>query len=258
MAKHKTKWRELTHTEKMKYAMAMRRLNLGYWGYPVSALKSIHLTTREGNDNTTKVFARDLRKLVGSFRAEGYDVQYDGALEYSPGKGLLHWHGLFRVKGGYFILPMNTPENKAKVRRVLGDRWNECHGAFVVEIKPVRNNKELRKYIAKHIMKEYVGEDEAIRNKFLFSKGWMREGWKEVESIAKGWVLGGLDTIYMNKERWNKVNEIMLSWAEKRNVMFTGKILDGERSGYLFMEMGRIREAVGGAFEPGTYEYYDY
>lgn len=62
MVKHKTAWRELTQAEKIKYAMAMRRLNLGTWGYPVSVLRAIHLTTREGNDNTTAVFAKDLRK----------------------------------------------------------------------------------------------------------------------------------------------------------------------------------------------------
>ena len=249
MVEHKREWREqLTHSEKMKYAMAMRRLNLGCWGYPLSTLRQIHLTTKEGNDNTTKVFARDLRKLVCSYRAEGYDVEYDGALEYTPGKGLLHWHGLFRIKGGYF--PVS--------RRMVGDAWNKYHGAFVVQIKPVKSGDELKKYITKHIMKEYLGEAEAIRNKFLFSKGWMREGWKEVEIIAKTWVLGGLDSIYMSKERWNLVNEIVLAWAEKRKAMFFGKMVDGERTGYLFMEMGRISEVVGGAFEPCEYEYYDY
>lgn len=256
MVKHKTAWRELTHTEKMKYAMAMRRLNLGYWGYPLSTLRAIHLTTREGNDNTTKVFAYDLRKLVLKFREQGYELQYDGTLEYTPGKGLLHWHGLFRIGGGFFLCPVDKTEKKG--RRILGDLWNECHGAFVVQIKPVGSNKELRKYILKHIMKEYVGEDEGIRNKFLFSKGWMREGWKEVEVIAKGWVLGGASAIFMNKERWALVNEIMQAWAEKGTAMFLGKMIDGERTGYLSVELGRIREAVGGAFLTGYYEYYDY
>jgi len=248
MAKYRHEWRELTHGERMKYAMGMRRINLGVWGYPISTLKAIHLTTREGNDNTTGVFARDLRKLIGGWRIEGYDVQYDGALEYSPGKGLLHWHGILRIKGGYFPI----------TRRMLGDRWNECHGAFVVQIKPVGNKAELSDYIIKHILKEYVGEEDGIRNKFLFSKGWMRAGWKEVEGIAKLWVLGGRDTIYMDRRKWNKVNEIMLAWAEKRTVLFTGEIVDGERTGYVWMEMGRIYEAVGGWLEPSDYEYYDY
>ena len=258
LAKYEHKWRELTHGEKAKYAIAMRRLNLGWWGYPVSTLRAVHLTTREGNDNTTKVFARDLRKLVNSFRYEGYDVQYDGALEYTPEKGLLHWHGLFRIKGGYFLGSMVKPEDEAKVRRIMGDRWNEYHGAFVVKIKLVGSENELKKYILKHILKEYLGEDDDIRNKFLFSKGWMREGWKEVESLAKTWVLGGLDLHWMNKELWMKVNEIMRAWAEKRKVMFLGKSVDGKRTGYLYMELGRVYEVVGGAYKPCDYEFYDY
>lgn len=277
MRDKKTTWRELTHTEKMKYAIAMRRLNLGYWGYPVSSLRAVHLTTREGNDNTTKVFAHDLRKLVLEFREQGYALQYDGTLEYSPGKGLLHWHGLFRIKDGYFLCPVKQTEKKG--RRIVGDLWNKCHGAFVVQIKPVKNNKELREYILKHMMKEYIGEDEAIRNKFLFSKGWMREGWKDVEELAKLWTLGGLESdgglsmMYMNKEKWNLVNKIMQAWAEKRKQMFLGQFLDGvsgDRTGHLFMELGRIREVIGSAFliqfeERGamvtrrsTYEYLDY
>jgi len=262
VAKHKTAWRELTKAEKIKYAVGMRRLNLGIWGYPVSTLRAIHLTTREGNDNTTKVFAYDLRKLVLKFRGQGYDLQYDGTLEYSPGKHLLHWHGLFRIKGGYFPL----------TRRELGDLWNEIHNAFVVQISPVDTKKQLKEYILKHMMKQYIGEDEDIRNKFLFSKGWMRKGWKEVEGLAKLWTLGGLESdgglsaIYMDKVRWDKVNEIMQAWAEKKKVTFYGDILNGKLTGYLFMELGRIREVFGSAFvimfdgkaRRSTYEYLDY
>ena len=270
MAKHKTAWRELTKAEKIKYAVGMRRLNLGTWGYPASTLRAIHLTTREGNDNTTKVFAYDLRKLVLKFRGQGYDLQYDGTLEYTPEKGLLHWHGLFRIKDGYFLCPVSKTEKKG--RRMLGDLWNECHGAFVVKIKPINSGNDLKEYILKHMMKEYIGEDEAIRNKFLFSKGWMREGWKEVEGLAKLWTLGGLESdgglsaIYMNKMRWDKVNEIMQAWAEKKKLTFYGDILNGKPTGYLFMELGRIREVFGSAFvimidgeaRRSTYEYLDY
>ena len=70
--------------------------------------------------------------------------------------------------------------------------------------------------------------------------------------------LGGESAMFMNKERWDLVNEIMVAWAEKRTVVFLGKIIDGERTGYMSMELGRIREAEGGAFAPGSYEYYDY
>jgi len=247
MARHKQAWRVLSHGEKKKYAMGMRRLNLGFWGYKLKTLFALHLTTREGDDNTEKVFARDLRGLIGGFRGQGYEVEYCGALEHTPGKGLLHWHGLLRVKGGYF--PVEEDE--------VADRWYRLHGAWQVKFKRVKTEKELRKYILKHVLAEYVGEEEGIRNKFLFSRGWMRPGWKEVEEIAKGWVLGGGSSIWMTKEGWDLVNKILKAWAEKRKVMFVGRVVDGERTGYLYMERGRIVEAEGGAFKPGDYEYID-
>jgi hypothetical protein len=234
--------------------MAMRRLNLGVWGYAVSTLRAVHLTTKEGNDNTPWVFARDLRKLIDSFRNDGYDLQYCGALEFSPDNHLLHWHGIFRIKGGFFLKPMISWQDKAAVRRELGDRWNKYHGAFVVQITDVASKKNLEEYILKHILKEYIGVDENLRNKFLFSRGWMREGWKKVEDLAKLWVLGGpesvggLSAMYMTKEGWAKVNEVVEAWAEKKTVTFHGEVVDGKESGYLRMELGRIREAFGCAF----------
>jgi len=272
MRKRRNEWRELTSAEKRKYAMAMRRLNLGIWGYQVSTLRGVHLTTKEGNDNTPWVFARDLRKLVNSFRGDGYDLQYNGALEFSPEKHLLHWHGILRIKGGYFIKPMISWPDKASVRRELGDRWNKCHGAFVVKITDVASRKDLKEYILKHILKEYIGVDENIRNKFLFSRGWMRLGWKKVEDLVKLWILGGpesdggISPMFMTKEGWNKVNEIVQAWAEKKTVMFSGESIDGKESGHLYMELGRIREAFGSAFViwrdgkvcPSRFEYLDF
>jgi hypothetical protein len=272
MRKCRTEWRELTSAEKRKYAMAMRRLNLGIWGYPVSTLRAVHLTTKEGNDNTPWVFARDLRKLVSSFRRDGYDLEYDGALEFSPDNHLLHWHGIFRIKGGFFVRPMISWQDKAAVRRELGDRWNKYHGAFVVQITEVASRKDLEKYILKHILKEYIGVDEDIRNKFLFSRGWMRKGWKKVEDLAKLWVLGGpesdggLSAMYMTKEGWDRVNEIVEGWAGKRTAMFRGESVNGEVSGYLYMELGRIREVFGsasvirrnGKVSPSRFEYLDF
>ena len=81
--------------------------------------------------------------------------------------------------------PMISWQDKAAVRRELGDRWNKYHGAFVVQITEVVSRKDLEKYILKHILKEYIGIDEDVRNKFLFSRGWMRGGWKTVEDLAK-------------------------------------------------------------------------
>jgi hypothetical protein len=140
---------------------------------------------------------------------------------------------------------------------VLGDRWNQYHGAFVVEIKPVGSMEELREYILKHILKEYIGEGESIRNKFLFSRGWMREGWKDIESLGRRWVLGGLERRWMDKEGWSVVNELMLAWAEKREVVLKGAVVDGKSTGYVYMKLGRILEVVGGAFAVCDFEYYD-
>jgi hypothetical protein len=278
VGKYKHDWRELTHNEKVKYAMAMRRFNLGIWGYPTSVFRKVVLTTREGNDNTTKVFTRDLRKLIGGIRGDGYELEYNGGFELTPDKGLLHWHGLLRVKGGFLKLydgPVlsgvvdyidkdgrpSSPHSRAN-RRELGDRWNKIHGAFVVLMESIDTGEQLKEYILKDIMKEYlsveyIGED-FTRNKFVFSRGWMREGWKEVEALAKTWVLGGLDTGWMDSEKWKLVNEIMKAWAEKSEAMFLGKKIGGKRTGYFYLELGRVAEAVGGAFAPCDYEYYEY
>ena len=267
MSEFNKEWRELTHSDKMKYMQGMRRLNLGFWGYPASTLRAVHLTTREGDDNTQGVFSKHLRKLISFWRSQGYEIEYCGALEHSPGKGLLHWHGLVRIKGGYFL-----DGNIHKVRRLLGDKWNEIHHAFVVEITQVNSYLELREYISKHIMKEYIAEEEYLRNKFLFSRGWMRKGWKEAQNLAKLWTLGGeesdggLNVIFMNKEKWAKVNEIMQAWAEKKTMMFNGESVNGQESGYLWMELGRIHEISGSAFaimsdsvmQHSKFEYGDY
>ena len=271
MSEQRDEWRELTRDEKRKYAIAMRRLNVGTWGYAVSTLRAVHLTTKAGNDNSPWVFARDLRKLVRGFRADGYELEYNGALEFSPDNHLLHWHGIFRVKGGLFVKPMNTWEGRASVRRELGDRWNECHGAFVVQITEVASRVQLKEYILKHILKQYIGIDEDIRNKFLFSRGWMREGWKRAEDLAKLWCLGGLESdgglsgIFMTKQMWYRVNEIVEAWADRKTVEFRGESVDGEVCGYLWMELGRIREVFGSAFvirsrngvRLSTFEYLD-
>lgn len=254
MREHRNEWRELSHNDRRKYAMGMRRLSLGIWGHKVSTLRAVHLTTRKGDDNSTWKFAKDLRKLINGFRRDGYDLEYNGGLEYSPENHLLHWHGIFRVKGGYFIKPMIGWANKALVRAELGKRWNECHGAFVVQIKEVGREADLRAYILKHIMKEYIAGDEDLRNKFLFSRGWMRPGWKVVEDLAKSWVLGGqeceggISAMFMTKEMWSKVNEIVEAWCKRETVMFNGEKFNGKQSGYLSMELGRIREAFGSAY----------
>ena len=69
----------------------------------------------------------------------------------------------------------------------------------------------------------------------------------------------------MDKKRWDKVNEVMKAWAEKKEITFYGDILNGKLTGYLSMELGRIREVFGSAFvimfdgkaRRSSYEYMD-
>ena len=141
MREGRSGWRVLNHNDKTKYALGMRRLNVGCWGFPLENLRAVHLTTREGDDNSSWRFSKDLRKLVNSFRREGYEIEYCGVLELSPKKHLLHWHGLFRIEGGFFI-----SDDMRVARRTLGDRWNELHGAFAVKMVPVTHTLELEQY----------------------------------------------------------------------------------------------------------------
>ena len=99
----------------------------------------------------------------------------------------------------------------------------------------------------------------------------MRPGWKEVNDLAKLWTLGGLESdgglsaMYMDKKKWDKVNEILQAWAEKKTMTFYGETCN-EMSDYLYMELGRIREIYGSAFEikfdeiitHSKYEYINY
>ena len=66
---------------------------------------------------------------------------------YTPGNELIHYHGLLRVHGVWFQLysgkPLSVKECKGsdgkfhsdhidRNRRMLGDKWNEIHNAFVI------------------------------------------------------------------------------------------------------------------------------
>lgn len=78
----------MEQAEKRKYAQAMRRIEVGVWGYRKSLFRAIHLTTREGDDNSTERFTRDFRLLIKSWRKMGYDVEYCGAMGLYAGKGV--------------------------------------------------------------------------------------------------------------------------------------------------------------------------
>ena len=55
----------------MKYARALKTLEYGYQGYCPALFRSITLTTREGDDNTSATFLKDLKVLIKDYRDEG-------------------------------------------------------------------------------------------------------------------------------------------------------------------------------------------
>lgn len=214
---------DLSSAEKRKYALAMRRIDYGIWGFKVSSFWVLTLTTREGDDNSVKQFGKDFRKLIAWFRKRGFRVEYCGVYELTPGKELLHWHGILRVRGGYFNI----------TRRELGDKWNELHHAFVVKLEPVRKMAYLQKYINKHMVKDYLAEG-VMRNKFLVSKGWSRRGVNDLIDEFKNWWLNVTGDFWMSNEGWAVCKIIIRRWCERENI----KVL--KDNGFFALSAGKV------------------
>lgn len=186
--------------EKRVYARAMRRLEYGYLGYAPSLFRKVTLTTREGDDNTRDTFLKHLKMLSDSFEREGYVIDYCGVLLPTPGKGLLHWHGVWRIKGGYFIhrLPDRGREAEKEVRK----RWLKYHNAYEIDFEAMRREGTFRQYVIKHILKGFVEE----RARLNFSKGWTRPGLKEAQEVIKRFVNEDLGVLYMSSADWKLYN----------------------------------------------------
>ncbi|MGD1118113.1 MAG: hypothetical protein ABR886_01335 [Dehalococcoidales bacterium] len=196
--------------ERMKYAKSMRTLEIGVWGHRPGCFFAIHLTTRQGDDMSDKRFKTDLRKLVMWIRKiSGVKVEYAGALGYSPGNHLLHFHGLLRFKG--FMKMQIT-------RRMLGDKWNEIHGAFVVKMDGVRTMKDLEKYILQHIMKDYVAG--GMGEKFVVeSKGWRRKIPEDMIKAFKEWYIKIDDSPWLDKDGYRCLNEVVKLYCMRKEAV---------------------------------------
>ena len=188
--------------EKRVYARAMRRLEYGYLGYAVSLFRKVTLTTREGDDNKRGTFLKHLKMLVDSFKRDGYVVDYCGALLPTPGKGLLHWHGLWRIKGGYFLYRM--PDRGREAEKEVRKRWLRYHNAYEIDFESMRREGTFKEYVSKHILKDFVEE----RARLNFSKGWSRPGLKEAQEIIKRFVSEGRSMMLMSREDWKLYNEV--------------------------------------------------
>lgn len=241
---------ELPKRLKRKYAIAMRRVSLGWWGFTPNCFRSVTLTTRLGDDNTPKKFHKDLRKLVRQYRNKGYELEYCGALELSPKNKLLHWHGLFRLKWGFFL-----HEDIGRARAQLGSDWNKVHGAFAVKIGYIWNENTYAKYVAKHMLKQYLDEDDfEVNQKMLVSGGWMRKGWKRARDTIINWMSGGHGMFLLTKSHFKVINELLKGWCI--GGIFVHQTKTG---GYIWIQDRVIVEAVNyDSKGEVTFEEYNY
>lgn len=225
---------QLSKYERQKYAKAMRRVEFGIWGYKLSLFKSVTLTTVQGEDMSVKRFGVDVHKLVQSFRRDGYEVEYCGCYEYTPANNLLHWHGILRVKGGFWKLYAGGQKSMVKWigedkkwhsdhsdanEMELGKKWFIYHQANQVDLDEYPSFKALVEYLNKHMVKDYSESQDYIRNKFLVSRGWKRAGIEDITGEFKRWWVNGCESgSWMGSKGYRVMNNLLRGWAEKRNV----------------------------------------
>lgn len=232
--------------ERSKYARGINKIQLGVWGFKTDRIYSIHLTTRLGDDNSTARFGKDFRKLIRWMRSLGYKVEYCFAMGLTPEKGLLHGHGLIRFGGSSIKLydgavrsSKTWRDGKNKLhskhidgnRRALGDKWNQCHGAFSVDLAGFYGKETFEKYITKHIMKDYINAS-MIRNSFLMSFGWKRKGYENIITEVKDFWEQGTGN-WLGTDGWRLANKAVKAYCERTNLLFTTSF------GGLFMTRGK-------------------
>ena len=191
--------------KKRRYAKAMKRLEYGTWGYAPSLFRKLTLTTRGGDDNSVERFLKDLKELRRRCAALGYEIEYAGGIGYTPKKGLVHWHGLWRIKGGYFLCPLEDTKRVAeqKIRKL----WLEIHNAFEIEFDSVDSGNDLQKYIVKHILKDLMDSAYGLE-RLNGSKGWPRPGVKEALKLIEYFVSKGKGRRVISQDGWARVNEM--------------------------------------------------
>lgn len=221
--------------ERQKYAKAMRRMDFGIWGYSKGLFHTLNLTSKQGDDMSTKRFGKDLKLLIRDIRVKGYKVEYCGCYEISPLNGLLHWHGLLRVKNGFIKLyEGETKSNKLWVdwngkcrsehidanQKVISDLWKKYHNAPEIDYGIVPHMFDLQKYITKHIVKDYLKNDSGIRNVFLVSRGWKRAGIDDIALEFKNWWVNGYEnSSWMGRRGYEVMNKLLKNWSEKGYVL---------------------------------------
>jgi hypothetical protein len=222
---------------KRRYAKSINRIESGTYGEKPSLFFKIDLTTREGDDNTPERLKRDIKKLMVDMRVE-HDIEYVFAIGETPDKGLVHTHGLLRVKGGFLKLyDGDVKDNRNKWRdnryqlhsehidanrKALGDMWNRIHGAFVVQLQPVNENfkNELHRYIVKHIMKDYIMIPD---NRLMVSSGWSHHEHEDMVNQFKAWWMRQDDASWLSSTGWSVVNQLIQIFYERKAAVIKHK-----------------------------------
>ncbi len=177
---------------KRRYAQVCTRVEAGLYNGGIRGLKRFELTTAEGQDNSWDKFKEDFKELFKRLRKDYPDLQYVAIPELSPGKGLLHIHGILRTNN-------YIPQNK------LSMLWKEIHSSPIVYIQSIKTLTIARRYITKHMFKNMKNMNE-FGGKMLASKGWARDGWSEVRDLLRH-----MAARYNYSKEW--VQEAFRMWA---------------------------------------------
>lgn len=241
----------LTKDQKRKYAMGVSRLNKGIWGYKRSNFFKIHLTTKQGNDNSQATFSADFKKIVKRIREKHPEMEYCGATGYTPENSLLHGHFIIRIKGGILKLyegeMLNLSikwqgengewhtEHDDKNRVTLGNWWDEIHGAFAVGM-PTGFPKEsdFITYITQHIMKDYTNTDMA-ENRFLVSRKWSNFDNHHKERLKRMW--HKIYNEWMGKQGYEILRLLEFAVCSKSTTMI---YTDQEKRGVIKVVLGEV------------------
>lgn len=216
--------------------MSIAKIQEGVWGHKESLFRAVHLTTRKGDDNSPEKFKKDFKALMQELRREmGYEIEHVGALGYTPKQHLLHYHGLFRIKGGIFL-----STDKKQQRRMLGDLWNKHHNAFAVDIDKIRSLELITKYITKHILKDYMREE--VKRGFILSRGWKNKELKEVLEDFKEFYIQGRGFPWMGEKGWKAWRKLSRIVCERKTAIVKFDF------GYYVIRNGKIQysEIYGG------------
>ncbi len=192
---------ELDYSEKRRYARAISAVRAGVLCHRWQGLRTFELTTRAGDDNSWETFKVHFRKLVRELRRLDMPIEYCGAPELSPQRGLLHLHGI--MVGGFI------PHGK------LSELWGKIHNAPIVYIRDVRGVHGIIEYIVKHTVKQYV---DGGRGRLLISKGWLPKGWELVQKllVKRGLMYEGV----MGKKIWADNRERYEKWCGGHKIAF--------------------------------------